>query len=119
MDLATKIAEYHTIVELTPSSNIRPTWPPLIHQQRLTTERVLTKIERVIQSNHEFGLNETVNVNLVHVEMPSSVKSAKRNEINFEKHLAKSIYLFEFKTQTKFVWPVHSFFLLPKLKIIS
>jgi hypothetical protein len=62
-------------------------------RQRLTTERVLTKIERVIQSNHEFGLNETVNVNLVHVEMPNSVhvKGAKRNEINLEKHLAKSI----------------------------
>ena len=37
----------------------------------LTTERVLAQIERVIQSNHEFRLNDSVKVNLVHVEMPN------------------------------------------------
>jgi hypothetical protein len=39
---------------------------PFMPRQRLTTERVLAKFERVIQSNHEFHLNDTVNVDLIH-----------------------------------------------------
>jgi hypothetical protein len=53
----------------------------------LTTERVLGQIERVIQSNHEFRLNNSVKVNLVHVEMPNGGTGTKRSEINLEKHL--------------------------------
>jgi hypothetical protein len=53
----------------------------------LTTERVLAQIERVIQSNHEFRLNNSVKVNLVHVEMPNGGTGTKRSEINLEKHL--------------------------------
>jgi hypothetical protein len=49
---------------------------------RLTTERVLAQIERVIQSNHEFRLNDSVKVNLVHVEMPNGGTGSKRSEIN-------------------------------------
>jgi hypothetical protein len=41
-------------------------------RERLTTERVLAEIERVIQSNHEFRLNDSVNVNLIHVECPTA-----------------------------------------------
>ena len=59
--------------------------------QRLTTERVLAEIERVIQSNREFRLNDSVNVNVnvnvIHVEMPHGGKGTKRSEINLEKHL--------------------------------
>ena len=44
---------------------------PFLPRQRLTTERVLAEIERVIWSNHEFRLNDSVNVNLIHVEMPN------------------------------------------------
>jgi hypothetical protein len=54
---------------------------------RLTTERVLAQIERVIQSNHEFRLNDSVKLNLVHVEMPNGGTGTKRSEINLEKHL--------------------------------
>jgi hypothetical protein len=56
-------------------------------RQRLTTERVLAEFERVIQSNHEFHLNDIVNVDLIHVEMPYGGKGTKRSEINLEKHL--------------------------------
>ena len=62
---------------------------PFLSRQRLTTERVLAEIERVIQSNHEFRLNDSVNVNLIHVEMPNGGTGTKRSEINLEKHLAK------------------------------
>ena len=58
-------------------------------RQRLTTERALAEIERVIQSNHEFRLIDSVNVNLIHVEMPYGGTGTKRNEINLEKHLAR------------------------------
>jgi histidinol-phosphate/aromatic aminotransferase/cobyric acid decarboxylase-like protein len=60
---------------------------PFLPRQRLTTERVLAEIERVIQSNHEFRLNDSVNVNLIHVEMPNGGTGTKRSEINLEKHL--------------------------------
>ena len=56
---------------------------------RLTTERVVAEIERVIQSNHEFRLNDTVQVNLIHVKMPNGGTGTKRSEIKLEKHLAK------------------------------
>ena len=62
---------------------------PFMALSRLTTERVLAQIERVIQSNHEFRLNDSVKVNLVHVEMPNGGTGTKRSEINLEKHLAK------------------------------
>ena len=51
--------------------------------------RVLAEVERVIQSNHEFRLNDSVHVNLIHVEMPNGGTGTKRSEINLEKYLAK------------------------------
>jgi hypothetical protein len=60
---------------------------PFLPRQRLTTERVLAEIERVIQSNHEYRLNDSVNVNLIPVEMPNGGTGTKRSEINLEKHL--------------------------------
>ena len=62
---------------------------PFLPLSRLTTERVVAEIERVIQSNREFRLNDTVQVNLIHVEMPKGGTGTKRSEINLEKHLAK------------------------------
>ena len=57
--------------------------------ERLTTERILAEFQRVIQSNQEFRLNGTVDVNVIHVSMPSGGKGSKRSEINLEKHLEK------------------------------
>jgi hypothetical protein len=48
----------------------KPISIPFLSASRLTTERILAQIERVVQSNHEFRLNDSVNVNVVHVEMP-------------------------------------------------
>ena len=41
-----------------------------------------------MQSNHEFRLNDSVNVNVIHVEMPQGGTGTKRAEIDLEKHLA-------------------------------
>ena len=62
---------------------------PFMTPERLTTERILAEFQRVIQSNQEFRLNDTVDVNVIHVSMPSGGKGSKRSEINLEKHLQK------------------------------
>ena len=62
---------------------------PLKPAQALTTERILSEVERVVQSNQDFRLNDTVDVNVIHVSMPSGGKGRKRTEMNLEKHLEK------------------------------
>ena len=57
--------------------------------ERLTTEHILAKFEQVIQSNQEFRLNDTVEINVIHVSMPIGGKRSKRSEVNLEKHLEK------------------------------
>ena len=43
---------------------------PFMPLAQLTTERVFSQIERVIQSNRDFRLNDTVTVDIIHVEEP-------------------------------------------------
>ena len=47
---------------------------PFMAPNRLTTERILAGFERVIQSNKEFRLNDTVEINVIHVSMPMGGK---------------------------------------------
>ena len=62
---------------------------PFMAPNRLTTERILAEFERVIQSNKEFRLNDTVEINVIHVSMPMGGGGTKRSEVNLEKHLDK------------------------------
>ena len=62
---------------------------PFKPAQALTTERILSEVERVIQSNQHFRLNDTVNVNVIHVSMGG--KGRKHTEMSLEKHLQKKI----------------------------
>ena len=62
---------------------------PFMAPHRLTTERILAEFQRVIQSNQEFRLSDTVDVKVIHVSMPSGGKGSKRSEVNLEKHLEK------------------------------
>ena len=62
---------------------------PFMTPNRLTTERILAEFERVIQSNKEFRLNDTVEINVIHVSMPVGGRGTKRSEVNLEKHLEK------------------------------
>ena len=62
---------------------------PFMAPKKLTTERILSEFQRVIQSNQQFRLNETVDVNVIHVSLPSSGKGKKRSDVNLEKHLEK------------------------------
>ena len=62
---------------------------PLMTPELLTMGRILAEFQRVIQSNQEFRLNDTVDVNVIHVRTPSGGKGNKQSEINLEKHLEK------------------------------
>ena len=68
------------------------------------TERIFAEFERVIQYNQEFHLNDTVDVNVIHVTMPTGGKNRKRWEVNLENILKRKSRLFEFKTKTIWVW---------------
>ena len=67
----------------------KPIHFPFMAAERLTTGRILAEFERVIQSNQEFRLNDTVEINVIHVSMPIGGRGNKRSEVNLEKHLEK------------------------------
>ena len=64
---------------------------PFCLLQELTTEKVLSHVEKVVQSNDEFRLNNTVNIDLIHVEMPlgSGRSKAKRDIVDIREYLRK------------------------------
>ena len=61
---------------------------PFMDVVQLTPERVFSQIERVIQSNRDFRLNDTVVVDIVHVEAPQG-SGRKRTYIDIEEFLHK------------------------------
>ena len=60
---------------------------PFLPVQQLTTERVFSQIERVIQSNQEFRLNDTVTVDIIHVVAPEGRGRSKRTTLNIRDYL--------------------------------
>ena len=63
---------------------------PFCSLEELTTEKVLSHVEKVVQSNEEFRLNTTVNIDLIRVEMPQgSGRRLKRTTLNIRDHLKK------------------------------
>ena len=88
---------------------------PFKPAQALTTERILSEVQRVVQSNQHFRLNDTVDVNVIHVSMPSGGKRGKRTEVNLEKHLEKRSLLYAFRTPMIYAWLVRLWWLKPKL----
>ena len=55
---------------------------PFLPVEKLTTEKVLSHIEKVIQSNEDFRLNHTVTVDIIHVEMPQGSGKSKRTTLS-------------------------------------
>ena len=64
---------------------------PFCPLEELTTEKVLSHVEKVVQSNQEFRLNTTVNIDVIRVEMPqgSGRSKVKRNIVNIRDYLKK------------------------------
>ena len=64
---------------------------PFCPLEELTTEKVLSQVEKVVQSNEEFRLNDTVNIDIIRVEMPqgSGRSKVKRTTFNIRDYLKK------------------------------
>ena len=62
---------------------------PFMPVERLTTERVYSELERVIQSNQEFRLNDTVTIDLNHVVAPAGSGRKKRTTYNIDDYLGE------------------------------
>ena len=62
---------------------------PFLPLKELTTEKVFSQIERVIQSNEDFRLNDTVTVDIIHVETPQGSGKTKRTTLNIREYLKK------------------------------
>ena len=62
---------------------------PFMAVLQLTPERVFSQIECVIQSNRDFRLNDTVVVDIVHVEAPQGSGKRKRGHIDIAEFLHK------------------------------
>ena len=62
---------------------------PFCSLEELTTEKVLSQVEKVVQSNEEFRLNDTVNIDIIRVEMPqgSGRSNVKRQILNIRDYL--------------------------------
>ncbi len=65
----------------------KPISLPFMPISRLTPERVFSQIERVVQSHQDFRLDESVIVDIVHVEMPQGRGKRKRDNIDLESYL--------------------------------
>ena len=62
---------------------------PFMSVEQLSTERVFSQIERVIQSNRDFRLNDTVTIDIIHVEAPQGSGRSKRTTLNIRDFLHK------------------------------
>ena len=64
---------------------------PFLPVEKLTTEKVLSHVEKVVQSNEEFRLNDTVSIDIIHVEMPqrSGRSKVKRTTYDIGEYLKK------------------------------
>ena len=60
---------------------------PFMPVERLTAERVYSELERVIQSNQEFRLNDTVTIDLNHVVAPVGSGRKKRTTFDIDDYL--------------------------------
>ena len=64
---------------------------PFMPRAQFTPERVFAAVERVVQSNREFRLNDTVHVNVWHVEM-TCPRVVGNQEKNVRSWMLRSIY---------------------------
>ena len=60
---------------------------PFMSLEQLTTEKVYAQIEKVVQSNQDFRLNDTVTIDINHVAMPEGSGSSKRTLPDIRDHL--------------------------------
>ena len=57
---------------------------PFCALEELTTEKVFSQVEKVVQSNEEFRLNDAVNIDILRVEMPQGSGKSKVKRTNYD-----------------------------------
>ena len=62
---------------------------PFCALEELTTEKVFSQIEKVVQSNEEFRLNDAVNIDILRVEMPQGSGNRRRTTYDLREYLKK------------------------------
>ena len=72
---------------------------PFLQRDRLMPERFLAAVERVVQSNDQFTLDDSVSVNVIHVEMPQGGTGRKRDVVNLESFLRKKDCIVQIKNK--------------------
>ena len=76
LDRVTEVIAMHDQVRFMHSHQLEyPISLTLMPREKLTVERILAEIERVIQSNDTFTLDDSITVNIIHVEMPYGEKT--------------------------------------------
>ena len=62
---------------------------PFCALEELTTEKVFSQVEKVVQSNEEFRLNDDVNIDILRVEMPQGSGRSRRATYDLREYLKK------------------------------
>ena len=62
---------------------------PFMPLHQLTPERIFSHVQRVVQSNRDFRLNNTVNVDIIHVEAPQGSGKKPCTIVNIREYLYK------------------------------
>jgi hypothetical protein len=81
---------------------------PFLQRDRLTPERFLAAVERVVQSNDQFTLDDSVSVNVVHVEMPNGAGRKRRDVVNLESFLRTKDCIVQIKNKDVSAVPARS-----------
>ncbi|CAB3998040.1 Hypothetical predicted protein [Paramuricea clavata] len=95
---------------------------PFLQRDRLTPERFLAAVERVVQSNDQFTLDGSVSVNVVHVEMPNG--AGRRAVVNLESFLRKKDCIVQIKNKDdlccvpRLWWPKQSWTKTPNTEVL-
>lgn len=64
-----------------------PIWLPFMKVGRLSTDRLLSEIERVLQSYEEFVVDQSLEIEVVLVKLPSGKGHKKKCYVDLEKSL--------------------------------
>lgn len=54
---------------------------------QLSADRLLSEIERVLQSHEEFVVDQTLEIEVIHVKLPSGKGNKKKRYVDLEKSL--------------------------------
>ena len=72
---------------------------PFMTKDDLTAERFLSRVEQVVQSNEQFSIDGTLQINLTHVTMPVGGKISKKRYVNFERFLTEKKCIIQIKNK--------------------